>query len=219
MCSYNRINGIYASENHWLLTEVLRDEWGFDGLVVSDWGAVNDRVASVSAGLDLTMPAPGTDYVLVDAVSGGKLDEAVLDVAVDRVLTLIERTSDALATDTTVDFDAHHRLAKSVALESAVLLKNDGILPLDPAVGTVGLIGEFARTPLFQGQGSSAGCGDARRLRARRGDRAARRPRQLRAGLRGRGRRARGTARRGGRSRALRRHRRRLPRVAGVVRL
>ena len=129
MCSYNKINGAYAAENHWLLTELLRDEWGFDGLVVSDWGAVNDRVASVSAGLDLTMPAPGTDYVLVDAVSAGKLDEAVLDVAVDRVLTLIERTSDALAADTTVDFDAHHRLAKSVALESAVLLKNDG----DPA--------------------------------------------------------------------------------------
>ncbi len=155
MCSYNKINGAYAAENHWLLTELLRDEWGFDGLVVSDWGAVNDRVASVSAGLDLTMPAPGTDYVLVDAVSAGKLDEAVLDVAVDRVLTLIERTSDALAADTTVDFDAHHRLAKSVALESAVLLKNDGILPLDPSTGTVGLIGEFARTPLFQGQGSS----------------------------------------------------------------
>ena len=86
MCSYNRINGTYAAENHWLLTEVLRDEWGFDGLVVSDWGAVNDRVASVRAGLDLTMPAPGTDYVLVDAWAPATLDEAVLDVAVDRVL-------------------------------------------------------------------------------------------------------------------------------------
>ena len=155
MCSYNKVNGTYAAENHWLLTELLRDEWGFDGLVVSDWGAVNDRVASVRAGLDLTMPAPGTDYVLVDAVRAGELDEAVLDVAVDRVLTLIERTSDAVADDSTADFDAHHRLAKTVALESAVLLKNDGILPLDPVAGTVGLIGEFARTPLFQGQGSS----------------------------------------------------------------
>jgi len=155
MCSYNKINGVYSSENPWLLTELLRDEWGYDGLVVSDWGAVNDRVAAVSAGLDLTMPVPGNDDVLVDAVSSGVLDESVLDVAVERLTTLIERTRDAVADDVSYDVDAHHALAKSVALEAAVLLKNDGILPLDPGAGTVGLIGEFARTPLFQGQGSS----------------------------------------------------------------
>ncbi|HEU4421744.1 MAG TPA: glycoside hydrolase family 3 C-terminal domain-containing protein [Pilimelia sp.] len=157
MCAYNKINGTYASENRWLLTELLRDEWDFDGLVMSDWGAVNDRARAVAAGLDLKMPTAEGDDEVVAAVRAGELDEAALDRVVDRLLTLVDRTRDALATEAPVDHDAHHRLARAVALECAVLLKNeDGILPLEPAgTGTVGVIGEFARTPRFQGSGSS----------------------------------------------------------------
>ena len=94
MCAYNKVNGTYASEHHWLLTEVLRDEWAFDGLVVSDWGAVHDRVPALAAGLDLQMPASsaGSDEAVVAAVRDGSLDEAVLDVAVRRVLRLVERS-------------------------------------------------------------------------------------------------------------------------------
>jgi beta-glucosidase len=163
MCSYNRVNGTYASQDHWLLTEVLRDEWGFEGLVVSDWGAVVDRVAAVAAGLDLEMPATGgrTDALVVDAVNSGVLDEAVLDVAVRRVLTLIAKAQPALAEPGTIDVDAHHALAREAAADGSVLLKNaavDGtpVLPLssEAAAATV-VIGEFARTPRYQGAGSS----------------------------------------------------------------
>ncbi|WP_331715653.1 glycoside hydrolase family 3 N-terminal domain-containing protein [Tessaracoccus coleopterorum] len=94
MCSYNRINGVYASQDPWLLTTVLRDEWGYTGLVVSDWGAVSDRVASLSAGLDLQMPSASgiTDREIVDAIEAGTLDESILDVATGRMLELIRRT-------------------------------------------------------------------------------------------------------------------------------
>jgi beta-glucosidase len=158
MCSYNKINGVYASENPWLLTEVLRGEWGFDGLVVSDWGAVNDRVAALAAGLDLEMP-PNlgvSDAALVAAVRAGQLDESLLDAAVARVLRLVERATTAQPA-TPVDTDEHHALARDAASQCAVLLKNDdGILPLRPAAGdTIAVIGEFARTPRFQGAGSS----------------------------------------------------------------
>jgi beta-glucosidase len=156
MCSYNRVNGVHASQHHWLLTEVLRDEWGFEGLVVSDWGAVHDRVAAVAAGLDLEMPPQlgWSDRALVAAVRSGELDEAVLDRAVARVLALVDRS--AKEEPGSVDHDAHHALAREAAGQSAVLLKNDGILPLHvPADGTVAVIGEFARTPRFQGAGSS----------------------------------------------------------------
>ena len=158
MCAYNRINGTYASQNHWLLTTVLREEWGFDGLVVSDWGAVSDRVAALAAGLDLEMP-PNlgiSDAAIVAAVRAGDLDEAVLDAAVARVLRLVERATAAEPADG-FDADAHHALARSVAAGCAVLLKNEGdILPLRPADGdTVAVIGEFARTPRYQGAGSS----------------------------------------------------------------
>jgi beta-glucosidase len=158
MCSYNKINGVYASENPWLLTEVLRGEWGFDGLVVSDWGAVNDRVAALAAGLDLEMP-PNlgvSDTALVAAVRAGLLDEPVLDAAVARVLRLVERATTAQPASP-VDTDEHYALARDAASQCAVLLKNDdGILPLRPAAGdTVAVIGEFARTPRFQGAGSS----------------------------------------------------------------
>jgi beta-glucosidase len=164
MCAYNKVNGVSASENHWLLTELVRDEWGFEGLVMSDWGAVHDRVAALAAGLDLEMP-PNlgvSDAALVAAVRGGQLDEAVLDRAVERVLRLVDRAP-SVGVDVGegaqpgFDADAHHALARAAAAECAVLLKNDGdLLPLQLSAGdTVAVIGEFARTPRYQGAGSS----------------------------------------------------------------
>lgn len=158
MCSYNRINGVYASENRWLLTDVLRGDWGFDGLVMSDWGAVNERDRGVRAGLDLEMPSSSGagQQVILDAVEDGRLSEADVDLAVSRVLTLVDRAQPALAPGQTFDVEAHHALAREAATASAVLLKNDGVLPLDPASGgPIAVIGEFARTPRFQGAGSS----------------------------------------------------------------
>ncbi|SEB69730.1 beta-glucosidase [Paramicrobacterium humi] len=157
MCSYNRINGVYASENHWLLTEVLRDDWGYDGLVVSDWGAVNVRTAGLAAGLDLEMPASGgrTDAEIVAAVRDGSLEESVLDTAAKRIISLVQKAVAGAREDAAYDADAHHALAREVAARSIVLLKNDdGILPLKPAA-SVAVIGEFARTPRYQGAGSS----------------------------------------------------------------
>ncbi|NEN05162.1 beta-glucosidase [Diaminobutyricibacter tongyongensis] len=158
MCSYNRINGVYASEDPWLLTTVLRDEWGFEGLVVSDWGAVNDRVRALVAGLDLEMPSSNgvTDAQLVAAVASGELDESVLDTAANRVIDLIAKAVDGADASADYDRDAHHALAREVAGRSIVLLKNDGILPIDPTAGVkIAVIGEFARTPRYQGAGSS----------------------------------------------------------------
>ncbi|PRZ42387.1 beta-glucosidase [Antricoccus suffuscus] len=159
MCSYNRLNGIYTSEDPWLLTELLRDEWGFDGLVVSDWGAVNRREAALPAGLDLEMPSSGGSgaRAIVQAVEAGTVTTAQVDRSVRRVLQLVQRAQPALATEVVVDYDAHHALAAEAARESAVLLKNDGaILPLNPTEGgPVAVIGEFARRPRYQGAGSS----------------------------------------------------------------
>src|SRR5215213_3055761 len=159
MCAYNKLNGTYCSEHRWLLTEVLRDEWGFDGLVVSDWGAVHDRVAALRGGLDLEMP-PNlgvSDAAVAAAVRSGELDESVLDESVRRVLRLVERSQPALAKGGSFSTDDHHALARRAAHESAVLLKNDGgVLPLRPAPGSrLAVIGEFARTPRYQGAGSS----------------------------------------------------------------
>jgi beta-glucosidase len=154
MCAYNRINGVYASEDPWLLTRVLRDEWGFDGLVVSDWGAVNDRVAGLIAGLDLEMPSSGgrTDAEIVAAVRAGTLDEAVVDRAAARVARLALSATPA---EGTLDVDAHHALAREAAGRSIVLLKNDDdILPL-AADTRVAVIGAFATEPRYQGAGSS----------------------------------------------------------------
>jgi beta-glucosidase len=156
MCAYNRVNGVPASEHRWLLTEVLRGEWGFDGVVVSDWGAVHDRVAALAAGLDLEMP-PNlgvSDAAIVAAVRDGSLDETILDQAVLRILGLAEKAPQA--TDG-FDADEHHALARSAAADCAVLLKNDrDLLPLRPADGdTIAVLGEFARTPRYQGAGSS----------------------------------------------------------------
>jgi len=156
MCSYNKVNGEYASQHRWLLTDVLREEWGFDGLVVSDWGAVHDRVAALRAGLDLEMP-PNlgvSDRAIVAAVAAGDLDEAVLDRAAGRVLRLVYRSRGRQPAS--MDVAAHHALARRAAAQSLVLLKNDGALPLTGMAGrTIAVIGEFARTPRFQGAGSS----------------------------------------------------------------
>lgn len=156
MCAYNRINGVYASEDPWLLTEVLRGEWGFEGLVVSDWGAVNDRVTALAAGLDLEMPSSGgrTDAQLVAAVHEGALAESALTTAADRVLDLV-RKAQARPAAGSLDVDAHHALAREAAGRSIVLLRNEGgVLPLRRDA-TIAVIGEFARTPRFQGAGSS----------------------------------------------------------------
>ncbi|MGX6511587.1 glycoside hydrolase family 3 C-terminal domain-containing protein [Rhodococcus sp. SJ-2] len=154
MCSYNRINGVYASQNRWLLTDVLRSEWGYDGVVVSDWGAVSDRVAALEAGLDLEMPSTGgrTDQEIVDAVRAGKLDESVVDIAAGRVTDLVGKA--AIDPDAVFDADEHHALARRVAAECVVLLKNDEVLPL-ASEARVAVIGELARTPRYQGAGSS----------------------------------------------------------------
>jgi beta-glucosidase len=159
MCAYNKVNGTYASEHAWLLTTVLREEWGFDGLVVSDWGAVHDRVAALAAGLDLEMP-PNlgvSDAAIVSAVNSGQLDEQVLDTAVARVLRLVDRATATTEPPPVLDPDAHHALARAAATECAVLLRNeDRLLPLRPSHGdTIAVIGEFARTPRYQGAGSS----------------------------------------------------------------
>lgn len=157
MASYNKINGVYSCQNPWLLTEVLRGEWGFDGLVISDWGAVEDRAAALAAGCDLTMPVSRDDALIAELVDRGELDAALLDASAQRVLELAQRAGRALEHVEAVDLDAHHRLARRAAHESAVLLKNtDGLLPLDPAAGAhIAVIGEPARTPRFQGGGSS----------------------------------------------------------------
>jgi beta-glucosidase len=161
MCSYNRVNGTYASEHPWLLTSVLRDEWGYTGLVVSDWGAVNDRVAALRAGLDLEMPSSGgtTDAELVRAVEDGDLPEEILDRSVLRFLRLAGQIVEGRLSPTKWNGGSdtpgrHHDLARQVAAQCVVLLKNDGTLPLDPAA-SIAVIGELARTPRLQGAGSS----------------------------------------------------------------
>ncbi|WP_226534152.1 glycoside hydrolase family 3 C-terminal domain-containing protein [Microbacterium paraoxydans] len=157
MCSYNRLNGVWTSEDPWLLTSVLRDDWGFEGLVVSDWGAVNDRVLGVAAGLDLEMPASGgrTDAQLVAAVRAGTLDESVLDIAADRAIDLVRKAGARPDAAGPLDVDAHHALARAAAGRSIVLLKNDdALLPLRKDQ-KVAVIGAFASEPRFQGAGSS----------------------------------------------------------------
>jgi beta-glucosidase len=156
MCAYNRVNGVHASEHHWLLTEVLRDEWGWDGVVVSDWGAVHDRAAAVEAGLDWEMPPdlPRSPQAVVEAVRSGKLDQAAVGRSTRRMLQLVEKSLEAASGSASFDEVDHHRLARRAAAESVVLLKNEGrVLPL--GTGTVAVVGEFARTPRFQGAGSS----------------------------------------------------------------
>ena len=157
MCSYNRINGVHASQDPWLLTDLLRGEWGFEGLVVSDWGAVAQRVPALRAGLDLEMPSSGgrTDAQIVAAITDGTLDEGVLDRAVTRVLELVAKATARPPVSGPLDVDAHHRLAREAAGRSIVLLKNDdSLLPLTRST-TLAVIGAFAESPRYQGAGSS----------------------------------------------------------------
>ena len=156
MCSYNRINGVYSCENNWLLNQVLRDEWGFQGLVMTDWGAMNERVPALKAGLDLEMPDchGETDRQIVAAVKDGSLSEATLDRTVERILTLADRYLSHKQDNASYDKEAHHSLARKMACDSAVLLKNDDILPLKPEQ-QIAVIGEFAKVPRIQGGGSS----------------------------------------------------------------
>ena len=155
MCSYNQINGTFSSENRWLRTDVLSGEWGYEGIVMSDWGAVHDRTASLAAGLNLEMPPSNTDDDVVIAVKEGRLDEAQLDRMAEGMLQLLEKACPAMERDFTYDVVAHHAVARRAAQESIVLLKNEGdVLPL-VADDKVAVIGEFARTPRYQGGGSS----------------------------------------------------------------
>jgi beta-glucosidase len=165
MCSYNKLNGTYASESKYLLTDILRDEWGYEGLVVSDWGATSDRVRGLAAGLDLEMPGFGgyNTRRIVRAVKSGELPESVLDRSAARVVTLAltargeppENSSASQAPREHTLYEHHHALARRAAAESAVLLKNErGALPLAPGA-KIAVIGEFAKTPRYQGAGSS----------------------------------------------------------------
>jgi len=158
MCSYNKINGVYASQDPWLLTEVLREAWGFEGLVVSDWGAVDDPVAAVTAGLDLEMPSSHGfgPRKIAAAVDAGIVSEEILDTAVLRVLTLLDMAAAGRVADVEMPVDAHHALARRAAANSVVLLRNDhDLLPLRPDLATVAVVGAFAAHPRFQGAGSS----------------------------------------------------------------
>lgn len=155
MCSYNQINGTFASENPWLLTDVLRKEWGFKGYVMSDWGAVNERVPGLKAGLELEMPSSGGVYdkEIIAAVKDGSLDEKILDQAVERILNIVFEYADHRE-EQEFTMEADHELARKIAEESMVLLKNDSILPLKETE-KIAFIGEFAQKPRFQGGGSS----------------------------------------------------------------
>ncbi|MCB8924241.1 MAG: glycoside hydrolase family 3 C-terminal domain-containing protein [Ardenticatenaceae bacterium] len=155
MCAYNKINGTYASEHYRLLTEILKNEWGFEGFVVSDWGAVHDRVASLRAGLDLEMPGPKQTRVnaIIEAVRNGDLDEAILDEAARRIVRVALMAAQK-PKGGTFDAAAHHTLARKMAAEGMVLLKNNGLLPLQ-APDHIAVIGRAAKEAHFQGGGSS----------------------------------------------------------------
>ena len=157
MSSYNKINGVYANEDRHLLKEILRDEWGFDGFVVTDWGGSNDHVKGVEAGSNLEMPAPGLDSAreILRAIENQILDTEELDACVDDLLDAILTLKKSALPDAGFDQEAHHRLAKKAAVESAVLLKNEAnILPLKSKTKTA-LIGDFVFKPRYQGAGSS----------------------------------------------------------------
>ncbi|AVR00322.1 glycosyl hydrolase [Oceanobacillus iheyensis] len=157
MCAYNKVNGEFASENKTLLTDILRDEWGFEGFVVSDWGAVNERVPGLEAGLELEMPANNGlgDNKILEAIKNGHLSEEKLDRAVERLLKIIFMAADHRKEDASYDKEEHHQLAKQVAREGMVLLKNeDDTLPLSKDK-KVAVIGALASKPRYQGGGSS----------------------------------------------------------------
>ncbi len=156
MCCYNRLNGEYGAENKWLLTDVLRGDFGFEGLVVTDWGAENERVPGLIAGQELEMPTSSGEgtRLIVEAVKNGTLDEAILDAACDKLIELTKKAEATLG-DYTYDSDAHHELARKIAGQCMVLMKNEeNLLPLKKDM-KIALIGEMAHTPRYQGAGSS----------------------------------------------------------------
>ncbi len=156
MCAYNKLHGTYCSEHQWLLMDLLKEEWGFEGLVMSDWGAVHDRVASLQGGLDLEMPGPKASRVqaVIKAVQDGTLDEAVLDEAVRRILKIAYQAAET-PKGGLFDPPAHDALARRLAAEGMVLLKNNGVLPLKKGLQRIAVIGRAAASPHFQGGGSS----------------------------------------------------------------
>jgi beta-glucosidase len=155
MCAYNKLNGIYCSENHYLLTDILKNEWGFEGLVVSDWGAVHDRVAALRGGLDWEMPGPQERRVkaVIEAVRAGELDESILDESVRRILSIVFKAQET-PKGGQFDVEAHHQLARKIATEGFVLLKNNGVLPLKN-LQHIAVVGRSAESAHFQGGGSS----------------------------------------------------------------
>lgn len=157
MCAYPKLNGVHCSDNKALLTDILRTEWGFSGLVVTDWGAMNDRPEGFRAGCDLNMPG-GSDYMekeVLQAVKDGTLPERCIDDSARRVLKLVFRAAQTLKGKTDCDYEAHHALAKRAAVEGAVLLKNEGgILPLKKDA-KIAVIGAMAKSIRYQGSGSS----------------------------------------------------------------
>ncbi|MCM1026571.1 MAG: glycoside hydrolase family 3 C-terminal domain-containing protein [Roseburia sp.] len=159
MTAYNRLNGSYCSENKWLMEDVARGEWGFDGLFVTDWGAMSDPIESFRNGLNLEMPGTckGTDRELLQAVQNGLLTEADIDRAAGKVLELLERAGQRDKIPFVCDMEAHSELAGEVARRSAVLLKNDGLLPVKPGA-KLAVIGSMAKSPRYQGAGSSKIC-------------------------------------------------------------
>jgi beta-glucosidase len=159
MSAYNKINGIYANEHEKILRDILRKEWGFDGVVVTDWGGADDRVKGLIAGNELEMPTTNgeTDREIIAAVKEGKIDEELVDEAVDRLLTLVFQTNAALeaAQDLQTDIEVHHEMARRACEEAIVLLKNENnALPLK-SEEKVAIIGDFAQNPRYQGAGSS----------------------------------------------------------------
>ncbi len=156
MCAYNCINGVHSAQDRWLLTDVLRDEWGFEGIVMSDWGADHDRVASLNAGLNLEMPPSYTDDQIVYAARDGRIQPAQLDRMAQGMIDFVNKTRAAMSVENyRFDIEAHDEVAHQAAVESMVLLKNDdAILPV-AGDAKVAVIGEFARTPRYQGGGSS----------------------------------------------------------------
>ena len=159
MSSYNLVNDVYANENKHLLKEILRDDFGFDGVIITDWGGNNDRIEGLKAGNELEMPANNgeTDLEIVNAIKNNKLDEAILDESVDRLLSLHDHTFKPFEEGKKykVNIEAHHEIAKEAARESIVLLKNENnALPLN-STEKVGIIGDFAKNPRYQGAGSS----------------------------------------------------------------
>ncbi len=159
MCAYNKVNGLYASEHPQLLHDILKQEWGFEGVLVSDWGAVNVKEKALEAGMDLQMPGYSGDHTakMVRLVRDGQLSESVIDEAATRVLRMMLLGKEKRRPGFVFDQEAHHALARKATAESIVLLKNtDNILPLQvEQLRSVALIGRFAKEPRYQGAGSS----------------------------------------------------------------